>query len=854
MSIADPAYLYSSYKFDIGSDICEKKNGSFRVRNNNFWAVSKNRVLVYADLTPNTENTPKTIAGTEGCMFLFVSPNGEYCIVRCAKKMLLIGKNTLSPVEIQLPAILNSPTHEIDTVSCVCWLCPPQYHSTIAFFGTQNGQIFYINVNRPKMISFYSQGDNLLDIPHSMIHGMSIFPLKNGTFVFSFVIVPPQRPNEKSPRAIILDQNLGINESLKKKGGAILPYNKQGDLIMDENIIAALIMTKESKTECLCFNVAYKDTNQEKLLDKIMNFALDSPFNGIQFFNDLVFIQSNQTLSIKRINWENEIGEINEILKFTIPNGCAFDFDKIKKLFYFVNNDQIWCYSLDGREENLIGESGFYYMMHKAYTGIKDHNNAILNLLRTKLPYHRLCSIMGKELSHLFHLHMCLINSTNDSKISIKSMLYCTALDIRIRLELKKSKPDVESFINWAKTAISNKFLSENRVKESLEKYGWFEPFSPLFGKVSRIEYLLSTGDYQSSVGVLNDISDPKMFIDSAQRLYHSNKVLVSNIIYQKIINNSLAQKDTNCLVSYLVSLLLDEHHSDSFIKLFKDRIYIYPWQSDLFIRYVSQRPTKELIMTFFDQNNFNIKNDEKMLMLRSLVKNNHNDHVTEALKMMKLYVAAAYAGAKVSPDLAFSVINSPFDQSTKDFCLNIVFRSLRKEDAGELAKKLIVQDQQKTGNNMISTILNFLPEESLVYLLKPSLDKFNQGELSKIFEQEKIIANAKSGIDKANSLIGTKSVTPLDFQSSYCCEKCKKTLATEPGIIFPCKHGYHEKCIREICEETGVEIKGKIDLFVDCPSCGFLAVSQIDLPFHKKESSAVGAWTIELEQLNMIN
>ena len=72
--------MISTYDYDL--EIDSSISNIYKIRNSRLWAILEDKTLLYSDLSYNPKPFVKIFSNLTDCEAIFVSPDGEFCLVR----------------------------------------------------------------------------------------------------------------------------------------------------------------------------------------------------------------------------------------------------------------------------------------------------------------------------------------------------------------------------------------------------------------------------------------------------------------------------------------------------------------------------------------------------------------------------------------------------------------------------------------------------------------------------------------------------------------------------------------------------------------------------------------------------
>jgi hypothetical protein len=128
-----------------------------------------------------------------------------------------------------------------------------------------------------------------------------------------------------------------------------------------------------------------------------------------------------------------------------------------------------------------------------------------------------------------------------------------------------------------------------------------------------------------------------------------------------------------------------------------------------------------------------------------------------------------------------------------------------------------------------IGSLIGYLPESTKVADLRAAIAKYATRKQHVAQTQREQLNEALTGITVARELKKQVTERGLNFHGHQVCEKCGKSVLTEPGIIYPCSHVFHQSCVVAMLGSVGLDPKLAAK---SCPLCGVLVLEMIDRPF----------------------
>ncbi|OHT05206.1 hypothetical protein TRFO_27143 [Tritrichomonas foetus] len=769
------------YELQIDQDISD----IYKIRNGRLWAILKNRKLLFSDLNTKPKPLIKIFDKLNKCEDLFVSPDGEFCLIRTNVEHYHILVKDLEP---QISPIMPGTK-----VLCAAFNNLGKYPKPIIFMGTDGGNITYFNLNND--ITSTSLLPIILN-PATPIDGISIVLFPNGDLRLSIITANKIIPKKLSPDDFL---EIEISNPIIPQ----IPKVRPNQICCENNLVGIL-------TNMMAFEFIVKPDNVNPR--QLFYVTPENACGFVVFEEFMLLFCKNGDINVYLNNSENAIETFN------IKGATKFEYD----------SDQGELYAVSPRKISKARPNFYSHILSfiaRKFISSRNEEEAISMILKMKFTsFHEMLQYVG----HDFSLRLCLFKRilekmrTVDKSITPqKAAIAHSTLLYYIQLEVEKETPNVKGFSEFALSLIKDGLIDSKVVTNALVYYGWDEPIPYITDPLHIFNIFMQQGETEIAVEQLPRILNDNDFFKAALRVFNHQE--------EKTI--AALSKRSNLLCNKVIPILMKNCSSNFVLSLLQSDKLSNVWINRIFCLFLAEKPTEDLVNKFFIEYRYS-SNYEIQFLIRSMLASHQYLRLSTGLMKIMDYDNATLVASKGDPSFAFDLIAQISDPEERKFCATRILRSLTlSNESGKIARKLL-EKFDKCGIEA-SLLMQFLPKDTPSSDLSNVIKDFTTKNVELSKEQQSKIDESLSGCDKAEKLIKGIEEKAATLASTTLCEKCRKSLFTEPGIVYPCSHILHQKCAQDLVNYIQLEPDEKpIDYSIDCPICGFLSVRLIDQPF----------------------
>lgn len=833
------------------------------VRGERLWgilrSVSKNRVPFFADLLVKPRPLVKIFNDIDHCLFIYVSNDGQFCLIRKTDELFCISTSDFKPFKItMIPGT---------KVSAVTFFKDELLPKPFIIIINDLYQVGLVNLNKPLSKDKF----NILPFmiaQNKSIKDLSVVKFKDGYYCFSIIY-----QDEITPYIFdssFLSDNCSAPSYCTQVGFISTFFS-------EKNYIGWVSQFQNSQQQ-LAFEYIIDTQRDHPRPEKVYScqIAYNLPAGGtndISFFNEFFFhFQPNGRVNI----FINSMPDF--IDGFTVKDATQLDFDTDESELYAIYPRRISNIKFESSSKNNFkGTDSLRYWLYNRSLARKDEKTA------AKL----ICNMASLSMNGIFHFvrptttlrfyvykHILKIlrkhHPTQKGQVGFQSgvtkqklaLAYAT-YDLYTRIEMSKKKPDLIKYTEFTKQLINEGLLNMDTVKKTLDEYGWDLPYIRLSEPLLVFDRLMERNEKKKALQLLPQISNKdERFSNALLRVFPFSKETVVKIV------SKLDSFDN----SNFVPILMDKLSEPFVSKLLSKNFQMNSWVAKLYtiVAARNEKLRRSDVEQLFKQ--FQYSNDGIVqFIIREFFSLKKFALLTYGLISIKQYVTASSVAVKSKDCLrlvdSIFPINSnqqtsstptsstsnmdgtvdlsqqnafEMDNETKMRCIYAILRSVPPEKAGVLAKNLIYRltydksnadstlaesssdnsdafDSRKGMDSTILMLMNFLPYDTKINDLTIPISEFTKQKTHETKEQEKNKNEALAEIDKVSALLNDqlKDDNTIILHSTEVCEKCKKPFFGEPGIIYPCSHMLHVRCAKQLI--MGIDgIENEINLDMD--------------------------------------
>ena len=795
--------MISTYDYDL--EIDSSISNIYKIRNSRLWAILEDKTLLYSDLSYNPKPFVKIFSNLTDCEAIFVSPDGEFCLVRTKTDHFHILIQNLIPQQ--------SPIMPGTKVISATFSNIGKYPKPILFMGTDTGTITYFNLNQP------ITSTNLLPImisPPTPIDGISIVLFPENLLRFSIITA-----NKIIPKTLSADDFLEIEMS-----NIIIPQIPRVDptkIFCESNLIGIL---SDKDGIAFEFIVNHNSVNPRQLYYMVSKQAC-----GFCMFEEFMLLfTKNGEINVYLNNSENELETL------TIKDTYKFDYDADTGELYAVFEKKI----SKARPNFYIN---FLSIIARKFIALKKFEEAASLIIKMKfLSFYEMLQFAGNNIILRFFLFKNILEKMKQDKTfsSQKFAIAHSTVLYYAQIESMKLNPNVNEFCKFIISLVNDGLIDIKLVYNILEEYGWTDPIPFIADPYLSFNLFFKTGQSKQAVEYLPKIEDQKNFAKAASRVFPLEREKVIQVIINRKENDD----------SQFIPILMSEEAHKIGASLIQNTSLQLDWMKRIYCLLLSENPNKNLIENFLKSHVLTDKYSNYFL-IRSMIASKQYLILAYGLNTIYEYSTATLIASREDPSFAFDLVAKISDSEIRKRCATRILRTLKmNNESGKIAQKLL----SKIENCGIDAtlLMQFLPKDTPNINLQPVIEEINSINQKCAKEQQENMKEALSGYKKAEKLSKHTEEKAITLPSTTLCEKCRKPLFTEPLIVYPCSHVLHQKCAEDLINYIHLEREEEaIDYKLDCPICGFLSIRLINQPFRKNnENSNYDSWTINREKL----
>ncbi|EAY10465.1 hypothetical protein TVAG_483750 [Trichomonas vaginalis G3] len=822
-----------------------------KIRSGNLWSISNDKTLIYANLNKTQVNF-QTVPDITGVMFMFVSGDGKHCVIRVStqKNFILLDNNLTKK---------NIGAYE-KSYKSVTFVTAHNGYKYI-FFGCNEGKIVYTLVNNPSIMYHL-----VCDIK-STIMGIIVRPQKgkDGRDYYTMVALTEENNGDANKTMFTKDLHFFQLNSEFVRFEKEIPINCLNDIefgdnfmFTDENYVAAY-----SKYKMLFIFQINKNFEQQKPYSNQDLITIQTEFSWFAISNDMIFTFNQKTSesSIYQILYGQDS---KKIVQMKVPEFQSVEFDPIDKSFYLINKNNLRRLVIDSSFPEKSGPVGFYQFLYNTYIQQNKIDEAIISLINSKISFNTMVNMTKSNPVLLHKLFISLVDYLPESNRRFKKSIALRALEMYVRIESSGQQKLNPPFYEWVQDQMNKGNLSQKVVCEVLDVYGWNEPYGEIIkDKSALIDHELSFGGVTRAAELLSEEKNSESFTNNAIRLFNVKPNEVINAIYTspKISQKEFAPmisspsaieriyelKNGKLKTSWLRAAFVLQMAKDAKRKRLEIEEKINSAKDDKTKSELQdeliklQKENIELADAFFtDQNQLPTK-DDCDIAYRAFFAANEPRLVAIGLKSQNRFAEAAVT----DPEQAINIINEAKSQFEKKRTTISVLRAMETKKAGDFAQRLL--NVEGVGIDS-AKLIDFLPDSVSVSELENAVDKYIEKNTNAVQDQKKMFDEAKDGIARAHKLVQTRVDPLISISSMESCACCGKLLFTGQGVVFPCKHGFHTECIKQMFQKLNIK---DVPITKNCPLCSFLSTTMISRPFTPSLESLT-RWSTNQDKLKM--
>jgi hypothetical protein len=532
--------------------------------------------------------------------------------------------------------------------------------------------------------------------------------------------------------------------------------------------------------------------------------------------------------------------EDDAVAQFSIPGALGFEYDCDAGELYAVFPRSVRRLRFDpsGRTR---GTDSIRLWLYNRF--LAEKNEKAVDILSTiSLPFDELLKMAGRSDEQRLQLLRNLLTriKSQKSRSHRTVAMAVLAIDLFARVESMRAKPSPSAFKKFAEDLLADHLVDMATINRTLLEYGWEQPLKRLADEATLFNKLMERGNYDKALEQMKTMRDDETFCTSAVRIFtHKREEVAQLLLKRESVENEK-----------LAPILMSEEARPLVFQLFTTGRLRKPWLCRVYSLAVSKDPSEVLIEPFF-RDFAHSKNGDIPAMSRCLITEKQYLMLAYGLRTNKDLVGAVAVAAKGNPVSAFDVIPLNTEPELKKRCATRILRSLTRENAELVAKKL-VEEYAGAGVD-VPTLLQFLPDDLPIAKLDVVLAEFTKAKDIAAEEQKSRFTGSQSGIKNAQKLMDARTEKISSLSSTEPCEKCRRPFFSEPGIVYPCSHVLHLKCAEKIAKMVPL-LSGDdpINITADCPFCGFLSIRLLDSPYAQRPegSSEIDPWSTDFDRL----
>ncbi|OHT03991.1 hypothetical protein TRFO_28581 [Tritrichomonas foetus] len=811
------------YPLNLSSDI-----KTVKIRSGRIWGILKNLKLLFVDLNAKPRPLVKIFDTLDNCLFIYVSSDGEYCLVLRHNALNHVCASDLQPVSTpQLPGT---------TIRTSTFFNNGKYLKPFLFMITDTYQVCYVNFNGN---ACYKVNLVAVDIPRDKtVNGVSIVLYKDGFYGLSIIYQDTIMP-------FILDQ-----EFVEIKGNCDfkmqIGHTRHGSIFVENNYIGCITESPGQGQLLLEYILDINNSHprlEHMLAQQIWYTLPPGKTLGFCVFDEFLFhFRNDGKVNIFMNGFQSEVDG------FKVAGVKVCDYDTDNGELYAVYPQKVTRIRFDSNMR-FRGTDAIRVWLYHRFMARNDEKSAaqcLVNIseltLNEKLDAARISTNMR------FHVYRNVYEKMkekknpelNKAKMAIAIALY----EIYTQIESCKPNPDIKAYCELTQELLKENLINMTTVRKTLDDYGWDSPLARLNNPSVVFDKLMERNEPIKAISILPKLSsDNDEFVNAALRVLSFDKAQVCNIVSKQVELNSCKY----------VPILTCENSREFVLELLNTGRLTNKWIAKLYAIALSKAPDVKQVEQFFIQFNRS-NNGEIPCMIRTLNAEKQYSMLVSGLVAIQKYVAAATVAAKGDPISSFNLIPDDIDNEIKKRCAFTVLRSINRQKAGELANYLL---KKYAGSGYdTSLLLEYLPSNTPISNLSSPLAEFTYNKKESSNEQKKNIGDALIAIGKASKLISMKENRAVVLTSTELCERCRKPFFNDEGVIYPCSHMLHVHCANQLIKDIKLDVdNNKIDYCQDCPICGYLSVRLMNEPFRGGVENGKDPFTTDPTKLSaMLN
>ncbi|KAH0789440.1 Pep3p [Histomonas meleagridis] len=703
------------------------------------------------------------------------------------------------------------------------WLYVKNAKKPYLFFGTNKAQILYINLNSPTvracsililsvtfpgpisgilMSTFSDDKVALITVSQGLING----------FILSKEFT--DEPDDKR-----LTINLPINHQISNAIYTQKPYLA---VFCGSMIFCYYINTKTKAP------IVTKD-----LFSRTTPFSISSGTTNFSFFGSVMVHFTKDEIFFFQQDHEDSLYSIK------IPNVDIFEMDSATGEIYGFKGDTLVHYQFC----SPISASGFdclLFWLFYSLLAVRKEKEAADVLLLTSISFDQMVKLAHNESDFFrFHLFKEYVNVIQKQYILQRTAIAQFALELYIRIESLKEKPDTNEFIHWLEPLIKEGVIVLPTVEKLCKLYGWEEPLMSILEPPALFNVVMESNSISEAEKILSSIQDPECFSLSALRIFNNCSETIVNLVSGR----------PDLIIGKMIPVLASKLFMDKIINFFRNHTLKESWIRNLYSIQLSRTNTEsedvmiELVKNLCRKDSNSSKADIDFVV-RCLVDEKKYKLAAIGLFEREEYIYASGVSA-LDPENSLDLIPIDISIDIRRRCALRILRSMKRKEAEQVAKKLL----NETSGIDIITILEYLPSDTKIGSLRKIIPIYIDKNMKIAEEQKQKKEEALKGINESNEMVKVKKDQVIMLKSLQTCTKCGKLLLTDGGVVYPCGHAFHENCVRELNNKEKIE-----ENCSDCPMCGFASIKMICQPFDRVPyDKYADIWTVEESELKKL-
>ena len=750
---------------------------SIRVINNNLWAITRERNLIYANFNDIKNPQIRLVDGASQVLFIFVSPDGRYCLYTNPEQTAYTEVDDLT--SHQIPIL---PGYQVTNTE---WQINEEKNEVLLFMTTNGQVVFFVNLRRKiksvnmitlpvvqKLNSLYPIGIKILNLDDNL----------NGILLIAKTHIVPYFLDS----AWVCDQRLSkktiIIPALKKTNvEPISTYgNTIGVWINDSTVLAIELNSKASS------------------IDDMMRkqFLYTVPEDTVWFYimdGFLYTLSKSNKLHLYFIDVDDAITEISTLDVEYSP--CPY-LDPVTNIFYTLHEKGVYRYTFPNT--NGTKESFIFDVYRKSFSLHNTRLSTYLSLL-CKIPMYKYFSHLTDEqkvsaIDYIFEKIGDKINTKQKKNLALLQLEYCVRSCTR--------NTDASQFESTILRLFQEKLVKQDSFMSLAKIYGMKSIVNIISKADYQIEIVYESGNTKESLDLLEKIQSTDVFIKYATKLSCFSPKKVLEIVMRKITDFSNPA---------FISLFMKFREEGEKIlnQLYAGNKITQLWQSHFYMMYA------------LDNNNYSFFTNStfpeilKWDAIRTLFAQGKNIEASSGLSSLRYYSSAAIAAAKTSLSHSLSIILGVINPKAQLECAKAVLNSLTPNEAGKLSEMLLASHSFNA-----SVALRYLLDDLHIVHITESINNFLAFECFVESETIKNTSIAKRSIRKAQQLLSDKKNYSTTFSSGNLYDNYSAECAKSEFNFYPCGH------------------ISSLDSNDQCHICGVKSIMEIDSPLEFKNQS----------------